>query len=123
MTHVPGKKTSGQEIIEAAREALRFARGEEVGARVSVIEIPDVPAIRNKLGFTQEEFAWSFGVSLGTLRNWEQGARLPEGPARVLLTVIDKEPAAVRRALARSATTDKIKKRTNVHTRKKRKSA
>ncbi|MGQ0532023.1 MAG: helix-turn-helix domain-containing protein [Caulobacteraceae bacterium] len=95
------KNTPGRQIIEAANEALRFARGEETGARVTVVEIPDVPAIRKKLGFTQEEFAESFGVSVGTLRNWEQGARLPEGPARVLLTVIDKEPAAVKRALAR----------------------
>lgn len=91
---------AGKKIIAGLEEALRFARGEETDARVTVIEIPDVPAIRNKLGFTQEQFARSFGVSLGTLRNWEQGARLPEGPARVLLTVIDREPAAVRRALA-----------------------
>lgn len=98
------RKTPGQRIIEAAQEALRHARGEDTGARVTVIEIPDVPAIRKKLGFTQQEFAQSFGVSLGTLRNWEQGARLPEGPARVLLTVIDKEPAAVKRALARNPT-------------------
>ena len=65
-----------------------------------MIEVPDVPAIRKKLGFTQEKFASSFGVSLGTLRNWEQGARFPDGPARVLLTLIDREPEAVKRALA-----------------------
>ncbi|MGD9967903.1 MAG: helix-turn-helix domain-containing protein [Hyphomonadaceae bacterium] len=94
--------TAARQIIEAANEALRFARGQETGARVTVVEIPDVPAIRKKLGFTQEQFAKSFGVSIGTLRNWEQGSRLPEGPARVLLTVIDKEPAAVKRALART---------------------
>jgi putative transcriptional regulator len=69
---------------------------------VTVIEAPDVPAIRKKLGFTQQDFARSFGVSLGTLRNWEQGLRLPEGPARVLLTVIDREPEAVKRALSSS---------------------
>ena len=97
------KKTPGQQIIEAAEEAVRFARGEEVGARVTRIEVPDVPSIRKKLGFTQGEFAKRFGVSLGTLRNWEQGVRHPEGPARVLLTVIDKEPAAVKRALAQKA--------------------
>lgn len=94
--------TSGRQIIDAANEALRFARGEETGARVTVFEVPDVPAIRKKLGFTQEQFAESFGVSIGTLRNWEQGARIPEGPARVLLAVIDREPAAVKRALART---------------------
>ncbi len=87
-------------IIAGLEEALRFARGEETGARVTVYEIPDVPAIRKKLGMTQQAFARRFGVSLGTLRNWEQGLRMPEGPARVLLTVIDREPAAVKRALA-----------------------
>ena len=97
------RKSPGQQIIQAAQEALRFARGEETGARVTMIEFPDVPAIRRKLGFTQQEFAARFGVSLGTLRNWEQRARLPEGPARALLTVIDKEPEAVRRALASAA--------------------
>jgi putative transcriptional regulator len=94
---------AGKEIVAGLEEALRFARGEETGARVTVIEIPDVPAIRAKLGLTQDEFARRFGVSLGTLRNWEQGARAPEGPARVLLTVIDKEPEAVRRALKLAA--------------------
>lgn len=97
------KLTPGQQIIEAAREALRYARGEDTGARITQYEIPDVPAIRKKLGFTQAEFAQRFGVNIGTLRNWEQGARLPDGPARVLLTVIDKEPEAVKRALAASA--------------------
>ncbi len=106
------KKTPGQQIIEAAEEALRFARGEDTGARVTIVELPDVPVIRRKLGFTQEEFARRFGVSLGTLRNWEQGLRVPEGAARVLLTVIDKEPAAVKRALARAAPRKLVKKTT-----------
>jgi putative transcriptional regulator len=93
---------AGRKIIEGLEEALRYARGEDTGARVTIVEVPDVPAIRKKLGFTQQQFAQRFGVSLGTLRNWEQGLRLPEGPARVLLTVIDREPEAVKRALARS---------------------
>ncbi len=104
------RKTPGQQIIEAAEEALRFARGEDTGARVTVIEVPDVPAIRKKLGLSQEEFAQRFGVSLGTLRNWEQGVRLPEGPARVLLKVIEKEPAAVKRALAATPAPRRVKK-------------
>ncbi len=114
-----GKQTSGQQIIQAAQEALRFARGEDTGARITLIEVPNVPAIRKKLGFTQEEFARSFGVSLGTLRNWEQGARLPEGPARVLLTVIDREPVAVRRALAKATAQKELKQRTLARPRKK----
>jgi putative transcriptional regulator len=96
-------KTPGQRIIEAAEEALRFARGEDTGARVTVYQPARVQAIRKKLGFTQQEFAARFGVSLGTLRNWEQGARVPEGPARALLTIIDREPDAAKRALSAGA--------------------
>jgi putative transcriptional regulator len=111
---------AGKRILEGLEEALRYTRGEETDARVTVIETPDVPAIRKKLGFTQQEFAESFGVSLGTLRNWEQGARLPEGPARVLLQVIDREPAAVKRALTQQSLS---RAKTSAKTTKKRKRA
>ena len=60
----------------------------------------DIRAARLRLGMTQPVFAECFGVALPTLRKWEQGARHPEGPARVLLRVIETEPDAVRRALA-----------------------
>jgi putative transcriptional regulator len=58
-----------------------------------------VAATREKLGLSQGEFATAFGVSVGTVRNWEQGRRTPEGPALVLLTVIDRAPRAVLRAI------------------------
>ena len=45
------------------------------------------------------QFAAWFGISPSTLRNWEQGRRVPEGPARVLLQVIERNPDAVSRAL------------------------
>ena len=60
----------------------------------------DVKAIRRKLGMTQAEFARSFGFGLDAVQNWEQGRRRPEGAARAFLKVIDREPDAVRRALA-----------------------
>lgn len=63
------------------------------------VPAPDVAAVRRRLGLSQRAFAQAFGVSPHTLRKWEQGQRRPEGPARVLLCVIDKEPEAVRRAL------------------------
>jgi putative transcriptional regulator len=66
---------------------------------VRVPEI-DVGKVRAKLGLSQDEFAAAFGVSIGTVRNWEQGRRRPEGPARVLLRVIDKAPKTVLGALA-----------------------
>jgi transcriptional regulator with XRE-family HTH domain len=58
----------------------------------------DVPAIRKELGLSQREFAGLMGVSLGTLRNWEQERREPQGPARALLLVAS-QPAAVLAAL------------------------
>jgi len=61
--------------------------------------VPDVKAIRERLRLTQEQFAARFDVPLGTLRDWERGARTPTGPARTLLRVIDRNPGAVIEAL------------------------
>ena len=57
----------------------------------------NVKAIRNKIGMTQMEFASSFGISVATLRHWERGDRIPNGPARILLNVVDKEPQTILR--------------------------
>ncbi len=94
-------KSVGEELITGLENAIRFARGDKRGARVHQFSPPariDVKGIRNKLGMTQDRFASRFGISTATLRNWEQGRRRPEGPARALLTIIDREPEAVRRA-------------------------
>jgi putative transcriptional regulator len=61
----------------------------------------DVRSIRNKLQLSQSEFAARFGFTASAVRQWEQGRRYPHGPARVLLTIIAREPDAVRRALQR----------------------
>ncbi|MGH6951622.1 MAG: helix-turn-helix domain-containing protein [Vitreimonas sp.] len=74
-------------------------RGEDTGARVWQVPVLDVATVRKGAGLSQEQFAQRFRIPLGTLRNWEQGVRQPEGPARVLLMVIAAEPAAVDRAL------------------------
>jgi putative transcriptional regulator len=60
----------------------------------------DVRAIRRKLRLSQARFARRYGFSLGSVRNWEQGRRRPEGPARILLKVIDTDPKFVDRALS-----------------------
>lgn len=52
-----------------------------------------------KTGLTQEQFAATFGISLGTLRHWERGDRRPHGPALVLLNAVAKEPGTVLRIL------------------------
>jgi putative transcriptional regulator len=59
----------------------------------------DARAVRRRLGLSQPAFAGLFGVSVWTLRNWEQGRRRPDGPARALLRIIEREPEAARRAL------------------------
>jgi putative transcriptional regulator len=68
--------------------------------KVRIMVPTDVKAIRAKFGLSQEKFAKTFALSLATLRDWEQERRMPHGPARTLLQIIDREPAAVRRALA-----------------------
>lgn len=60
---------------------------------------PQVKVIRRALGLTQEEFAARFHIPLGTLRDWEQGAAVPDQSARAYLTVIARDPEAVRKAL------------------------
>ena len=64
---------------------------------------PDVRALRERLGLSQEGFAERFHLSLRTIQDWEQQRRVPEGPARVLLQVIERDPQAVERALAGSS--------------------
>ncbi|MCB2106903.1 MAG: helix-turn-helix domain-containing protein [Rhodobacteraceae bacterium] len=59
----------------------------------------DVAAIRAVSGLSQSAFAKACGISVHTLRNWEQGRRAPRGPARALLLAIARDPAAVIKAL------------------------
>jgi putative transcriptional regulator len=88
-------------ITRGLKEALAFAQGsaDEGRYRVHVPGEIDVKAIRARLGMTQQEFAGRFGFSINTLRHWEQGKRIPEGPTRAYLTVIDRAPKAVQKAL------------------------
>jgi putative transcriptional regulator len=95
----------GKRLLGAAKEARAIARGEADPAtfRLHVPHEIDVQAIRKKLGLSQASFADRFGIPRGTLRDWEQRRRKPEGPARVLLLVLDDNPQAVQRALERAA--------------------
>ncbi len=88
-------------IEQGLKEALAHARGEGA-ATVHEIELPepDVQAIRARTGLSQGDFARSIGVKKGTLLNWEQRRRSPDGPARVLLALIAKDPQIVQRTLA-----------------------
>jgi putative transcriptional regulator len=61
--------------------------------------VVDVRALRRRLGMSQERFARSFDLSVGTVRDWEQGRSLPDGPARVLLRLIERDPDRVLQTL------------------------
>jgi putative transcriptional regulator len=61
--------------------------------------LPDVRAIRRRLGLSQSEFAKRFGFSVRTIQEWEQGRAIPDRPARILLRVIERSPKAVERAV------------------------
>ena len=70
-------------------------RGQGAPARLFRVEEPGVWKFRQGYGLCQEKFAALMGISVGTLRNWEQGRRRPEGSARVLLRVVAAHPEAV----------------------------
>ena len=95
------KKADFDELIESVREAGRILRGEAEPSREFVFTAEDVQAIRKKLRKSHNEFALMIGVSVATLRNWEQGRRQPHGPARALLKIAAENPKAVEKALGR----------------------
>ncbi|MCC6681316.1 MAG: helix-turn-helix domain-containing protein [Phycisphaeraceae bacterium] len=84
-----------EELVASIREGGAILRGRKKPARVFVVDGPDVKQIRSRYGLSQGEFAAMLGISVATLRNWEQGRRAPEGPARVLLQVAAQHPDAV----------------------------
>lgn len=89
-------------IARGLKEAIAHKRGRPV--KIVSHKIPiipdqvDVKSIRQKLHMTQEEFT-QFGFTIASIRNWESHRRTPEGPAKILLKVIEKNPKAVTGAL------------------------
>ena len=63
----------------------------------------DVAALRRFVRLSQEDFAHALGISVHTLRNWEQGRRRPEGPAMALLRIAARHPRVLRENLAAMA--------------------
>jgi putative transcriptional regulator len=90
------------QIEQGLKQAAQFAAGHTNGSLVHHVSVPetDVAAIRAATGLTQQDFARSIGVAVGTLRGWEQKRRRPDGPARVLLALIGSDPALVQQRLA-----------------------
>lgn len=93
------KKELFNELAESLVEAKQIRNGKLKAARVFDYKPVDVKKIRSKLHVSQSQFALMIGVSKSTLQNWEQGRRKPKGPAKALLTVVDKNPEAVLTAL------------------------
>jgi putative transcriptional regulator len=92
-------KTQFEQMMDGLNDIEAFLAGEQEGSKAHVPHEVDVKAIRNRLGMTQARFSNTFGFSLDAIKHWEGGRRTPEASARTLLTVIDKNPAAVLSAL------------------------
>jgi putative transcriptional regulator len=85
------------ELLESVKQAGNIRKGNR---KPSMIDEPDVTAIRKKYKMTQKEFSLLLGISVGTLRNWEQGRRKPQGPAKILLKIAEKQPKAILESLS-----------------------
>jgi putative transcriptional regulator len=83
------------ELVTSVREGGAILRGKHAPARSFKIDAPNIKKIRTGYKLSQQEFAALLGISIATLRNWEQGRREPEGPAKILLQVAARHPDVV----------------------------
>ncbi len=84
-----------QELLESVKQGAAILKGTLQPSRSFEFPETEVRALREQFGLSQDKFAHLVGISVGTLRNWEQGRRKPEGPARVLLKVASRHPEAL----------------------------
>lgn len=93
----------GREVEAGLGEVLARARGENP-LPCRLVDDPaaeHILALRKRMKLSRQEFADRFGLDARALQEWEQGRRVPDRAARILLAVIEREPEAVVRALAR----------------------
>lgn len=83
-----------QELLESVKQGAAIKKGAIQPSRMFEFPETEVRLLREQFGLSQEKFAYLVGISVGTLRNWEQGRRRPEGPARVLLKIASLHPEA-----------------------------
>jgi putative transcriptional regulator len=91
----------GREIIAGLKEGSAFLRG-ETALPVRLVSVPDpvdVRAIRERLALSQADFAKTYGFNARTVQQWEQGRSQPDSAVRAYLTVIDRNPQAVKEAV------------------------
>ena len=89
------KKKLFDELLESVKQGGAIMKGSMKPSRMFEFPESEVRKVREKYGLTQDKFALLMGISVATLRNWEQGRRKPEGPARILLMVAEKHPEAL----------------------------
>ena len=91
----------GHEVEAALGEVLAHVRGEKpLPCRIFDDPAAErIVAVRKRMKLSRQKFADRFGLDVRAVQDWEQGRRVPDRAARVLLTVIDRDPEAVVRAL------------------------
>ena len=93
------RKQEFDKLVASVKEAGEIKAGGKHPSRQYEIKPPEIRLVRDKLRASQGEFAMMIGVSMRTLQNWEQGRRRPAGPAKTLLRVAARNPAAILEAL------------------------
>lgn len=93
-----------EELTRSIRQAGAIARGERKPSRRRELTPSRIVAVRERSGLSQAQFARLLNVSVKTLQNWEQARREPTGPAKALLQIVEREPAAALRALQSDVT-------------------
>ena len=88
--------------LKADGRIVELREGREFPLAPAMPTSPAVRDLRRRARLTQQEFAARLGVPVDTIRNWEQGKRMPRGPARALLAVIARAPETVFAALAKA---------------------
>ena len=83
------------DLLESVKQMKAIRSGKMKPARITKLEKNENTQARHRLKMTQTQFATAFGISVSTLRNWEQGHRTPSGAAITLIKVARKHPKAV----------------------------
>jgi putative transcriptional regulator len=89
------KKELFDELLKSVKQGGAIMKHTMKPTRTFTFAESEVKKIRDQYGLSQDKFAILMGISTATLRNWEQGRRKPEGPARVLLQIAAKHPDAL----------------------------
>ncbi|OGT44428.1 MAG: transcriptional regulator [Gammaproteobacteria bacterium RIFCSPHIGHO2_12_FULL_37_34] len=92
------KRNIGNEIIKGMEEAVQYIHGKEPRMIIHKVKVPDkidVRGIRENLKLSRQQFSDYFGFSIRTVQHWEQGNRRPQGPAKILLLLLQREPNTI----------------------------